>query len=221
MLLFFLFSQIRLFREEFIITVISLLSESICSPSGKPRSYSALNIKSSLFSLFVPHCWWEIFFGVNNFAFSIVNKESRSFHLNTELSHHCSGFCFVLISLNLSFKFIRMIVRSLVSLSKCMVERYARSIVSETTKIRFRSLLLFDSNCNNFYLKKVIDNRNCELLLDCQLVWFQLQKLLASQTHPFQLSRNSFVIIELLIGLHNLLGFDLATSCVVADRIAV
>ena len=67
-------------------------------------------------------------------------------------THHMRTFSFVLISLHLTFKFVRVVVRNLVSLSKSMVERNAGAIVPETPEIGFGSFLLFNNNCNYFNL---------------------------------------------------------------------
>ena len=59
---------------------------------------------------------------------------------------------FVLGGLYKTFVFIRVIVGDLISLRKGVVVSNTRTIVSEATKVRLGSLLLFDVHCNDFDL---------------------------------------------------------------------
>lgn len=54
----------------------------------------------------------------------------------------------------MSLVFLRMVIRCLVRLRKGMVEGDTGTIVAEAAEVRFRSLLLFDSDCYNFDLYK-------------------------------------------------------------------
>lgn len=63
-----------------------------------------------------------------------------------------SRFCLVLVGLYKTFVFIGVIVGDLISLRKGVVVSNTRTIVSEATKVRLGSLLLFDVHCNDFDL---------------------------------------------------------------------
>lgn len=63
-----------------------------------------------------------------------------------------SRFGLVLVGLYKTFVFIGVIVGDLISLRKGVVVSNTRTIISEATKVRLGSLLLFYVHCNDFDL---------------------------------------------------------------------
>jgi hypothetical protein len=99
-----------------------------------------------------PHARAKVFLWVDYFVVSIVDEEARTLHLASELSHHACTLSFVLVSLHLTFKLIRVVVRDLVCLGEGMVECDARTVIAEASKVRFGPVLLFYNHSYHFDL---------------------------------------------------------------------
>ena len=99
-----------------------------------------------------PHARAKVFLRVDNFVISSVDEKARTLHLASELSHHACALSFVLVSLHLTFKLIRVVVRDLVCLGEGMVECDARTVIAETSKVGFGALLLFYNHSYHFDL---------------------------------------------------------------------
>lgn len=126
--------------------------QSVYTLRGKPASNTTLNIKSCLLALFEPHCATKVSLWVNNLVISSVNVKTGLFHLTSLFTHHMGRLCFVLVCLHLTFIFVWVIVSDLVCLRKGVVVSNATSVVTEPSKVRFGTLLLFNIDSNNFDL---------------------------------------------------------------------
>jgi hypothetical protein len=169
---FFLLLKFGLSCEEFLFPFVSGFHKSFNSSRSKPTSNSTLDIKSGLFSFLSPHRAAKISLWVYNFIVSTVNVQTSSFHLGTLLAHHMSRFGLVLVGLYKTFVFIWMIVGDLVSLRKSVVVSNTRTVVSEATKVRLGSLLLFDVHCNYFDLVVGKSNFYFELVWHNEFISF-------------------------------------------------
>ena len=113
-----------------------------------------LDLQSSGLSFLVPHGRREILLRVDDLVLTLINVQTIFLHLNAKFAHHNRRFRFVLICLYLSLYFVWMVVGCLVSLSERVVVCHTVSVVSESTEVRFSSLLLLDCNSHNFNLKR-------------------------------------------------------------------
>lgn len=117
----FLLLQLFLKRKHFLFSVVSRFSEQVAPLSCEPSSDAALNVKSRFISLLQPHYAAEILGWINYLIVSSVNVQTRFLHLSTLFAHHVGGLCLVLVSLNLTFFLIRMVVDDLIRLGEGMV----------------------------------------------------------------------------------------------------
>lgn len=144
--------KLRLFCQKFLLAFVARFLQSVYTLGSKPASYTTLNIKSCLFTLFKPHRTAEVSLGVDNLVVSTINIKSCFFHLASLFTHHVRRLGFILVSLHLAFIFVWVIVSNLVCLRKSVVICNATSIVTEASKVGFRTLLFFYIDGNNFYL---------------------------------------------------------------------
>ena len=117
-----------------------------------------LNLQGDCLTLLVPHRRRDVLARVDDLVVASVNVQARFLHLNTKFAHHLRRFGFVLISLHLAFNLVRVIVARLICLCECVVVSDTCTVVSETTEVRFWSLLFLDCYCYDFYLEMLSED---------------------------------------------------------------
>ena len=152
MFLLFLLSKLILLLEQLHVSIISQLSQWVCLLAWEPSTDMALNEQSRLFSLLLPHFRGEVWFRIYELIFTLINIQIILLHLSTELSHHDSALCLVLICLHLSLMLLCMVGCSLICLGECMVIDLTTLVWSETAYVRLGLWLLLDLNCHDFNL---------------------------------------------------------------------
>ena len=100
--MFLFISQVCLLRKQFVVSVITLLPQTVCTFAGEPSTDMALDFQSSGLSLLVPHGRGEVLLWVDDFVLALVNVKTIFLHLNAEFTHHNRRLSFVLICLHLS-----------------------------------------------------------------------------------------------------------------------
>jgi hypothetical protein len=152
MAFFFVFLKFQLAGEQLSILVILRLPKLVCSHPGKPSANSALNKETDLFALFRPHVAREVLAGVNDFVITTVDEKTRGFHLAALLTHHVSRLGLVLVSLDLALELVRVVVGDLIGLGESVVEGNSWAVVSETAEVGLGTLLLVNSDSDDFDL---------------------------------------------------------------------
>ena len=83
-----------------------------------------------------------------------------------------SALGFVLVSLDLAFKLVWVVVCNLVCLGERMVECDARTVIAETSEVRFRALLFLHDHSHNFDLIVSESHFNLKLVGHHEFVGF-------------------------------------------------
>ncbi len=83
-----------------------------------------------------------------------------------------SALGFVLVSLDLAFKLVGVVVSNLVCLGERMVECDTRTVIAETSEVRFWALLFLNDHSHNFNLIVSESHFNLKLVRHHEFVRF-------------------------------------------------
>lgn len=147
-----LFQEFLLPTHEFLLFIVTLLSESVGELACEPPTNSALDVESGILTLPLPHFRREVGLGVDDLILSTIDVEVFLFHLGAKLSHHDGRFCLVLVGLHNTLVSFRVIGGSLICLGKGMMIGLASFVVPETANIGLGLALLLNLNSHDLNL---------------------------------------------------------------------